>query len=432
MPNLAAAANGAKSATATSSRTELYHQPAGINDGKYGNEASWIPVLPKSAFQIELREVAAVNRFRLSRDRNGQFKDRWVDYLKIECSQDGSQWQTAFEKSGIRSLPDFSPDGVMTIRIEPRPACFVRVTVEALSPETGEFPCIDEFEIFATGQGHSALSPVSFRTGGSNESCPVARTSLAVSPLSPRVEGGQEILGLRVRNTGGMTALFCIPQPLIDYRTDLFIENGECFIPPGESRTITIRADVRSDGELSLAQTGWRLSCWNAEDVVVEPVDDVLLAVGRRNRMCREYLGYFDTNKVKDVQQATLEGTRPDPSPLPCLLDSHHAVRFEFPLSDAQAEHSARLRIHTADQSEKAPTKVAVMLNGRRMDGSLPAGLGIQQIDPAHLAFPATVEFEVPAADLRPGKNIMEVRVQDGGWFTWDAMDLTSSHKGQE
>lgn len=258
----------------------------------------------------------------------------------------------------------------------------------------------------------------------------MARTTLEVSPLPTHVEEGQEILGLRVRNTGNMTALFCLPHPLIEYRTDLFIENGECFIPPGESRTITIRADVRSDGGLSLAQTGWRFSCWNAEDVVIEPVDDVLLAVGRRDQMSREYLGYFDTNK--DVKQATLEGTRPDPLPLSFLLDSNHAVRFEFPLSDAQAEHAARLRIHTADQAETTPTKVAVTLNGRRMDGSLPAGLGIQRIDPAHLAFPATVELQIPAAGLRPGKNILEVRVPDDGWFSWDAMDLTSNQKGKE
>jgi hypothetical protein len=89
------------------------------------------------------------------------------------------------------------------------------------------------------------------------------------------------------------------------------------------------------------------------------------------------------------------------------------------------------LRIHTADQAEKTPTKVAVTLNGRRMKRSLPLGLGIQQTNPAHLAFPATVEFQVPAADLRPGKNSLEVRVQDEGWFSWDAMDLISSKEGE-
>ena len=103
----------------------------------------------------------------------------------------------------------------------------------------------------------------------------------------------------------------------------------------------------------------------------------------------------------------------------------------DHPLRDAQAKHAARLQIHTADQSEKKPTKIVVTLNGQRMDGSLPAGLGIQRTDLAHLAFPATLEFQVSAANLRPGKNNLEVRVQDDGWFSWDAMDLTSSHVGE-
>jgi hypothetical protein len=313
---------------------------------------------------------------------------------------------------------------MMTIRIEPTRARFVRVMVEALSPETGEFPCIDEFEIFATGQGRGALPPVSFRTVGSDESRPVARTTLEVSSLPMRVAVGQEILGLRVKNTGNMTALFCLPHPLIEYRTDLFIENGECFIPPGESRTITIRSDVRRDGGPGLAQTGWRLSCWNADEVVIEPEKSVLLAVGRRDQMCREYLGYFDTNKVKDVKQATLEGTRPDPSPLPYLLDRSHRACFEFPVNRFQAKRPARLRIHTADQSKDVRAAVELTVNGRSFEQSLPEGLGIQNTDPAHLAFPATVTFDIPPGVLRTGKNALEVRVKNGGWFAWDALAL--------
>ena len=71
--------------------------------------------------------------------------------------------------------------------------------------------------------------------------------------------------------------------------------------------------------------------------------------------------------------------------------------------------------------------KVAVTFNGRQMEKSLPAGMGIQRTDPAHLAFPATLEFQVPAADLRPGKNTLEVCVQDDGWFSWDALDITTN-----
>jgi len=431
-PNLAAIVNGAKPATATSSRTEPYHQPAGINDGKYGNNSSWIPASPKSSFQIELREAAAINLCTLSRDRNGRFLDRWVDYLKIESSQDGSRWHTAFEKSGIRKLPDFNPDGVMTIRIEPTRARFVRVTVEALSPETGEFPCIDEFEIFATGQGRGALPPVSFRTVGSDESRPVARTTLEVSSLPMRVEGGQEILGLRVKNTGNMTAFFCLPHPLIEYRTDLFIENGECFIPPGQSRTITIRSNVRSGGGLSLAQTGWRLACWNADDVVVQPSADVLLAVGRRDQMCREFLGYSDTEKIKELKSVTLTGSRPAPSSLPYRLNPQGVARFEFPVAESQTKRPVRLCLHTADQAKEVATVVDVWINGKKFEQSLPRGLGLQNSDPAHLAFPATAVIEIPQGVLKQGTNVMEIRVKNDGWFTWDSITICTGGKDGE
>jgi len=267
---------------------------------------------------------------------------------------------------------------------------------------------------------------------GPPEVCrPVRRTSLQVKALPMRMEAGQEVLELQVQNTGAMTALFCEPQPLIEYRTDLFIDNNHCFIPPGESRTLTIKAADKPRGGLSLAATGWRITTWNADDLVVEPGSDVLLAVGRRDQMCREYLGYFDTSKIKDTKETTLAGTRPDPSQAPYMLDGNHALRCEFPLSDAQAKQAARLRIHTADQAETTPTKVAITINGRRMEKSLPLGLGIQRTDPAHLAFPATVEFEVPAADLRPGKNTLEVRVQDDGWFSWDALDITTNKSGE-
>jgi hypothetical protein len=173
-----------------------------------------------------------------------------------------------------------------------------------------------------------------------------------------------------------------------------------------------------------LRQTGWRISCWNADDVVIEPSDDVLLAVGRRDRMCREFSGYFDISKIKDVRSATLQGNRPDPSQLPCLLDGGMRARFEFPLSAAHAGRPARLRIHAADQSKDVRAAVEVTVNGKSFEQSLPQGLGIQNADPAHLAFPATAVFEIPSGVFREGTNVFEVRVNKDGWFTWDSLDL--------
>jgi beta-mannosidase len=441
--NLAFVGNGAKPATASSARPEPIHQTRGINDGEYGNDNSWIGTTPHSWFQIDLGKPSTIGRFKLGRDRTGQFSDRTVDYLKIETSLDGTTWQTAFEQAGITGLPGFAATKTLTVQVTPVRARFVKATVDPRSPASGQFVCIDEFEVYAPAKDQSATLPrIDFKEGRPEICRPVRRTTLQVAAALPRVEGNQEVLELFVKNTGAMTALFCEPHPLIEYRTDLFIENNHCFIPPGESRTIRIQAtrnSTRPSGEgpgvtaggLSLAETGWRITTWNADDVVIGPSEEVMLSLGRRDQMCREYLGYADASKVAKAGQVSVEGNRPDPSQVPYLLDSNHAVRFKFSLSNAQAKHSARLRIHTADQAEKTPTKVAVTLNGRRMERSLPAGLGIQRIDPAHLAFPATLDLQVPATDLRPGKNILEVHVQEDGWFSWDAMDLTSSQVGE-
>ena len=255
---------------------------------------------------------------------------------------------------------------------------------------------------------------------------PVTRTAIEAEARPVHIEGGQEVMDLVVRNAGPMTALFCEAHPLIEYRTDLFIRNNHISIPPGQKRSLTIRSATRPAGGLSLAQTGWRITTWNADERVIEPAPSVLLALGRRDAMCREFAGYSDAGKDARAGQDFITGSRPDPSQVPCLLNGKNAVRFQFTLGGGQVKRPARLRLHTADQAEKASTRVGVTINGRRMEGSLPVGLGIQQTDPSHLAFPATVEFQIPARNLRLGKNTLEVRVEGDGWYTWDAMDFTS------
>ncbi|MCL5096194.1 MAG: hypothetical protein M1608_01400 [Candidatus Omnitrophica bacterium] len=260
---------------------------------------------------------------------------------------------------------------------------------------------------------------------------PVRRTTLNVTAKPLRVEGDEEVLELQVKNTGRMTALFCEPHPLINYRTDLFIDNNHCFIPPGESRTLTIRASKNAPGGLSLSETGWWVSCWNANDVVIHPSDTVLLAVGRRDQMCREYLGYFDPAKAKDAKQTVLQGGRPDSSRLPYLMNGERLARFEFRASDSKVKGPARLRIYTADQSKDTRTVVKVTINDRSIEQALPEGIGLQMANPAQLAFPATLVFEVQPGILRKGRNLMEVRVKNDGWFTWDAADLVEANSNR-
>jgi beta-mannosidase len=68
---------------------------------------------------------------------------------------------------------------------------------------------------------------------------------------------------------------------------------------------------------------------------------------------------------------------------------------------------------------------VRVTVNGKVFDQSLPEGIGLHDSDPAHLAFPATVAFDIPAGVLREGGNALEVRVENAGWCTWDSLCLT-------
>ncbi len=272
-------------------------------------------------------------------------------------------------------------------------------------------------------KGESAGGAVS--TGLAEVSPPVRRTSLTVTARPVRMDAGQEILELAVTNGGRMTALFCQGHPLIDYRTDLFIDNNNCFIPPGESRVITVRAATGSD-HLSLEQTGWWVSAFNADDQVIEPGAGLLLALGRRDAMCREFAGYNDPKGLSDAGSAALLGHRPQSGGVPCLLKAKAAVRCKFSLEDGAAPGGARLRVHTADQSAKVATELAVTVNGRVSVVTLPMGLGMQDRDPAHLAFPATAQVNLPPGILRAGENELEIRVANDGWFTWDAIDLTA------
>ena len=82
-------------------------------------------------------------------------------------------------------------------------------------------------------------------------------------------DGLDETMEIHLKNTGKMTALFCEPHPLLEYRTEITILNNHAFVPSGETRSITLRASVKPG--LSLAQIGWRLSCWNADDILIQP-----------------------------------------------------------------------------------------------------------------------------------------------------------------
>lgn len=253
----------------------------------------------------------------------------------------------------------------------------------------------------------------------------LARTRLEVTDCRHEQAGDLESLQIALTNCGDMTALFCQPHPALSYRTDINIDNNYAFIPPGETRVITLSAAARSD-ELSLRQTGWRVSCWNANDLNIAPGGGLLFSIGRRDAMTREFHGYSDPAKVGDQLELTVAGDRPDPATLPYLMTARRKVRFDFDITEGWRQPSL-LRLHTADQDSERATQLRVTVNGKSFEGALPRGIGLQKQAPAHLAFPQTAEFHLPAGTLRAGGNRLEIQIRNAGWFTWDAIDLRIS-----
>lgn len=94
--NVALAKSGAIATSSGDLQGYPIHQLAHLNDGKTGNNSSWISNRPgKGWVQIEFAKVSPVERIEWSRDQDGRFVDRIaVDYL-IELSVDGDHWDLA-------------------------------------------------------------------------------------------------------------------------------------------------------------------------------------------------------------------------------------------------------------------------------------------------------------------------------------------------
>ena len=411
--NFAYVGNGAKPATAISILGEE-HRAEFINDGKYGNGSTWISSTPRPFFEIDLGQVRTVGRFEIGRDRTGQFNDRPLDFVKIESSLDAQAWTVNFERTGMQLVAGYSPLHTLEIVTQPAEARYVRVTIDNGG--------VDEFEIYAPKLPLPGLLPVA-RVAGFSSAVPVKRTSLtAKMSVLPDVNG-KEVAKITITNTGEMTALFCQLQSMLAYRTDLFLNKNFIMIPPKQSREIIVKSPVNPVCGLTLSQTGWRVSSWNADDVVINPSDDVLLSFGRSDSMCREYKGYPDANDSLGQYTVTVDGPRPDASLIPWIVTTQSKLRCIVDVSKQAAKQSAELYINTADQSSSVTTRIVVSVNGVKFTSLIPNGLGKQNIMPYYLGYPYTVKLDITAGVLKKGENVIEI-ISGTGWFTWDACYL--------
>ena len=91
--NVALASSGAK-ATSSGDFVHPKHKLMHINDGRHGNDRSWIVDSAKGGWvQIELTAPTVIDRIVWGRDRDGQYADRLPIEYRIESAVEAGQWQ---------------------------------------------------------------------------------------------------------------------------------------------------------------------------------------------------------------------------------------------------------------------------------------------------------------------------------------------------
>jgi len=101
--NLALAKRGAKATASSCLPGYATHRVEHLNDGRYGNDRSWLAATSGDAWaQIELEQPTKVSDVAFSRDRNRQYSDRVPTKFEVQLSLDGHQWKSVRSAVGIR------------------------------------------------------------------------------------------------------------------------------------------------------------------------------------------------------------------------------------------------------------------------------------------------------------------------------------------
>lgn len=92
--NVALSSTGAIATCSSSLPGYRIHQLAHINDGRYGNQHSWISNEPAGGWvQIEFPKPESISRIEWARDREGKYGDRVATEYRIEVAAEPGEWK---------------------------------------------------------------------------------------------------------------------------------------------------------------------------------------------------------------------------------------------------------------------------------------------------------------------------------------------------
>lgn len=152
--NLALASKGARATASSCLSGHVAHAIEHLNDGRYGNDRSWIPAkLAEEWAQIELPAAALVDRVVISRDRAGVYRDRMPIAFSVQLSLDGKDWQTVRRVEGQVLVPEtrlIKATRANILDFAEVEARFVRFSIQRA--DSSNQPCLDELELYGADE----------------------------------------------------------------------------------------------------------------------------------------------------------------------------------------------------------------------------------------------------------------------------------------
>jgi hypothetical protein len=129
------------------------HQVAHLNDGWYGNSASWIPAQMPAWAEIDLGTSYRIGEVRLSNDSIGQFRDRAPTRLRILVA---TEYNADSKAASWREVAHYAGDGIVESQSFVFPAVEARWVRVEITECKNDLPRLDEIEVYEATDASSA------------------------------------------------------------------------------------------------------------------------------------------------------------------------------------------------------------------------------------------------------------------------------------
>ncbi|MBR6741083.1 MAG: hypothetical protein IKM04_08470 [Clostridia bacterium] len=242
----------------------------------------------------------------------------------------------------------------------------------------------------------------------------IRRTSVKAEVCGRETDGDSEKMSIRITNTGDMPALFADIKPVHEYMPELYIDRNFVTVPVGESRVVNILSENNDGTSLRLGQVGFSVECFNADRVDIAPDETAILLIGRKDGTTQGYMrnqsgGCVCINAAKASCAA---------DEVPYLIDGSFEVLF-----NSDTDKTAKLMLNLCDSDNNGLSTVTVKVNSFEKVFKLKPGAGVQNREPWRLAYPETLDIEIPKGTLCIGENRLSVSVSNG-WITLDSISI--------